>query len=414
MNSAEKRAKKQVEPGAYTDYVVDSIAHVCQKIGPRACGRKEERDAQAYMAEDLRKCADSVKREEFRVAPEAFMAWVPVCVVLNIAAVILYLLGFAAISLALTVLSLFFVITEFLMYKKTLDVFFPKRTSGNVVAVRKAAGETKRRIILSGHADSAMEWRFTFWGGSKLLLSMVILGLSGFFLNVLVFAIGIAKGYAFNRAPEGGLQIAGYFLLFWCIFYLANLAFNDWKGYVQGANDNLTGCFSAIAVLQYLQDQGIRFENTEVVAVMTGGEEAGLRGAKAFCKAHSEEYQDAETVFIGLETFRDYEHMAIYSRDLTGTVKNSPGACKLVKQAAEKAGYHLPYKSVFFGASDAAAVSQAGIPATTLASMDPTPARYYHTRLDTWDNLDPKTITAGIEIATQATLLFDKNGLPDA
>ena len=38
--------------------------------------------------------------------------------------------------------------------------------SGNVIAVRKAKGETKRRIILSGHIDSAPEWTYTYKLGS--------------------------------------------------------------------------------------------------------------------------------------------------------------------------------------------------------------------------------------------------------
>jgi hypothetical protein len=43
--------------------------------------------------------------------------------------------------------------------------------------------------------------------------------------------------------------------------------------------------------------------------------------------------------------------------------------------------------------------------------MDPSPARYYHTRLDTEDNLDPKTVEACINIALETTFLFDEKGL---
>ena len=109
-----------------------------------------------------------------------------------------------------------------------------------------------------------------------------------------------------------------------------------------------------MAVVKYMQHHDIRFENTEVWVVLTGSEEAGLRGAKAFCKAHKDELGDVETVFVGLDTIRDYDFMAIYSRDLTGTVKNDESACALVKEAAKQNGLDMPYKSVFFGATDAA------------------------------------------------------------
>ena len=159
------------------------------------------------------------------------------------------------------------------------------------------------------------------------------------------------------------------------------------------------------------QHHDIRFENTEVWVVLTGSEEAGLRGAKAFCKAHKDELGDVETVFVGLDTIRDYDFMAIYSRDLTGTVKNDESACALVKEAAKQNGLDMPYKSVFFGATDAAAVTQSGMKAVSIAAMDPAPARYYHTRLDTADNLDIKTIEAVLGVALETAFLFDEKGL---
>ena len=141
-----------------------------------------------------------------------------------------------------------------------------------------------------------------------------------------------------------------------------------------------------------------------------GSEESGLRGSKAYMKAHGEELKDVPTVFIGLETFRDYEDIAIYERDMTGTVKMDSGACTLMKKAGLEAGLDLPYSSVFVGASDAAAVQQAGMPAVTLAAMNPGPPRYYHTRLDTADNMDMKTVEKCLEIALNALFIYDEQG----
>ena len=105
--------------------------------------------------------------------------------------------------------------------------------------------------------------------------------------------------------------------------------------------------------------------------------------------------------------------MAIYSRDMTGTVKNDIRVCRLMKKAGDNVGLDLPFKSVFFGSSDAAAISQAGIPGATFAAMDPTPARYYHTRLDTEDNLDLRTMEAGLDLSLETTYLFDQEGLKE-
>ena len=45
------------------------------------------------------------------------------------------------------------------------------------------------------------------------------------------------------------------------------------KRIVDGANDNLTGCYIGIAVLKALQDEGIELENTELAVVNCGSEE---------------------------------------------------------------------------------------------------------------------------------------------
>ena len=112
--------------------------------------------------------------------------------------------------------------------------------------------------------------------------------------------------------------------------------------------------------MKYLKDNDIRFDDVEVWTLLTGAEEAGLRGAKAFAKEHKKELEDVETVFIGVDTLRDFDFYAIYSRDMTFTVKSDPQVCALLKQGALNAGMDLPFKSIFLGASDAAAVCKAG------------------------------------------------------
>ena len=188
--------------------------------------------------------------------------------------------------------------------------------------------------------------------------------------------------------------------------------FVNWKLVVPGANDNLTGVFASMAVLRYMAANDIRFENTEVVAVSMGCEEAGLRGAKAFAKKHANE-DNIETVFVATDTLRDFDFMGVYNKDMTGTVKLDARAAAMVKKASETAGYNLDYANVFFGSSDAAAIQQGGMNAVALAAMDPTPARYYHTRGDTAQNLDPKTVEAGIDILLETAFLFDSEGLKD-
>lgn len=396
-----------------TNFSVRGIKKICKDVGPRPAGSEQEHEAQKLMAAEFDGACDKVEIEPFDVHPGAFLGWILTDGIMMIAAIVLFFFGMSAIALALCALSLIFAIVEFLLYKKLLDPFFPKKTSHNVVAVRKPKGEVRRRIIFSGHADSANEWRFTYYGGSKLLVPIIGLSFVGILLGLVLGIWAVAAGHAFSAADSGALNVMRYVFLAWIPILFTALFFENKKRPVMGASDDLTGCFISMAVVKYMQQHDIRFENTEVWVVLTGSEEAGLRGAKAFCKAHKNELSDVETVFVGLDTIRDYDFAAVYSRDLTGTVKNDAGACALVKEAAKQTGLDLPYKSVFFGATDAAAVTQAGMKAVSVAAMDPAPAKYYHTRLDTADNLDIKTVEAVLGVALETAFLFDEKGLSD-
>lgn len=410
----------------YANYVVKNVKNICKNVGPRPSGSEKELEAQNWMAEELKTTCDEVKVEPFKLHPHAFMGWVELTVVCAVAAVALLFLthfDFCADyarymligAVALLAVAIFFVVTEFLFYKQTLDVFFPQKTSHNVVAVRKASGETKRRIIYSGHADSAPEWRFTYWGGPKLVVPAIGGGLGGVVYTLVAAVVVLVMDVNGTSPAESKaafvLSIVG--LCFVPLFLFCLLFYNN-KRPVEGANDNLTGCLCSMAVPRFLQDHDIRLENTEVWVVCTGSEEAGLRGAKAFCKAHAKELlddKDVETVFFGLDTVRDFDYMAVYHKDMTGVVHNDPQVSKLIKAGAAEAGYDLPFKTVSFGSSDAAAITQGGLKASCFAAMDPAPARYYHTRLDTRDNLDLKTIEAGVDICLETLFLFDEKGL---
>ncbi|MBO4894175.1 MAG: M20/M25/M40 family metallo-hydrolase [Clostridia bacterium] len=426
MTAKESVKNYPSERRMYANYVVKNIKKICKEVGPRPSGSEKELQAQEMMAEDLKTTCDEVKIEEFRLAPAAFMGWVELLAFCGVACTVLLFLShwnwipnqaliFTAVGTALLAIAFFFVFFEFLFYKEALDVFFPKKTSHNVVAVRKPAGEVKRRIIFSGHADSAPEWWFTYLGGPKLLTSVIDLGLGGcaiaLVLSIITLGLSAAGG---DISSNKALFIFSIVALCFTPVYIFCLFFYNPKRPVDGANDNLSGCLCSMAVPRFLQDHDIKLENTEVMVVLTGSEEAGLRGAKAFAKAHAAEFaaeKDVETVFIGSDTVRDFEYMAAYAKDMTGTVRNDMQVSKLLKEGAAIAGYDLPYKSVFFGSSDAAAITQGGMKATCFAAMDPAPARYYHTRLDTADNLDLKTIEAGVDILLETLFLFDEKGL---
>lgn len=110
-----------------TNFSVRGIKKICKDVGPRPAGSEQEHEAQKLMAAELDGACDKVEIEPFDVHPGAFLGWILTDGIMMIAAIVLFFFGMSAIALALCALSLIFAIVEFLLYKKLLDPFFPKR-----------------------------------------------------------------------------------------------------------------------------------------------------------------------------------------------------------------------------------------------------------------------------------------------
>ncbi len=421
--------KKIVEKNV--KYSVDKITEIIKKIGPRESGSPEAYAAQELLRKDLEKYADEVHYETYEMAPKAFLHFTKTVSDVVIGAIAaggllkyvkpekLGKLGKLAKNKAIphalvgvsAVGGLFVTAMEFLFYKQFTDRLHKKVSGRNLVATRKATEETKKRIVVSGHIDCAYEWRHVYYGKDKLMGPLmggtIVSGAVSAVTGILSAALALAKSE--SRFASFMIDKSYLFHFFTILNMLTLHAFINFKVLSPGANDNLTGTMAAVTALKMLDEAGIRFKNTDVVAMITDGEEAGLRGAKQFAKDHYKEYVESgvETSILCVDTLTDMDYFNVYNRDMTGTVKHDGNFCRLIMDAAKEAGYdNLKFASVFFGSSDAAAFSQAGYSATCLAAMDPAPADYYHNRRDNYDRLVPEAIKVGFDIVISSILKF--------
>ena len=380
MKYAEQAANgKAFDLKATVQYCCDQIKQIIETVGPRAPGSPEELKAQKMMAEELGQWADDVQIEEFTVHRQAFMGFIPFTVALGIIASFLYWFDHALAALILVIIGAIPLVLEFVMYKQFIDPLFPGHPSHNVIATRKPKGKVKRRIFLVGHSDSQYEWTLNYKLGGNGMKAVLIPAVVGFVIcgvaSLVKFLVADVAGVALTGGLDIFFKIFG--VLLFCLFpcFIGFLFFQNPFKSVPGANDNLTGCYVAMSTLKTLAEANIRFENTEVVVLLSGSEEAGLRGAKAYAKRHKEELLATETVVLGLDTFRDLKDLAVYDRDLSGTLKHDKQAKELVKNAASNCGLDLPYASIYIGACDAAAFTQIGVKATGFAAILPHAAR---------------------------------------
>lgn len=398
------------------EYAVKGITKVCRRIGPRKPGSPEEYRAQQWFQKDMKNYCEETRIEEFTLHRQGFMGFIPFTVACGIASVFVNWFASPIAALILCICAFVPLFFEFLMYKEFDDFLFPKQTSHNMIAVRKPKGEVKQRIVMVGHSDSQFEWTLNYLiGGLQAKLFVEIPAVVGLIVQTVFALVCISAG---KGGAAVNIQSARwFFILFFVIscvfipFEFAFLFFQSWTKSVPGASDNLSGCYVGMAVVKALDEAKVRFENTEVVVICSGSEEAGLRGSKAYAKAHEKELKEIPTCVVALDTFRDLETMAVYHRDLSGTLQHHDGTKVLVHDACANCGFDVKYESIYIGGSDAASFTQRGIPATGFAAMDPAPPRYYHTRLDTPENLRPEAIKAGIEIMIEACCMFDKDGI---
>ncbi len=385
-------------------YMIDEITYICNKFEKRDPGSKGEHQACEYAAKQMKDLGcDRVYVEEFKENPGSFFGWIYFTITFCFIALAFYFIQ-PIVSVIFIALGLTLCVLQFGLYKKTVDKFFKEKTGHNATGFKKPTGEVKRRIIFNGHPDAAWEWpfkyKFTYLGFD---IHMIVCFIGAFY----TLAISIAR-IAGAISNELGIKlglIALVFVPFWfCLYFMWNS-----KRVVDGANDNLTGCYMGIAILKMLQDEGIEFENTEIGVVLSGSEEAGLRGAKAWCEAHKDEFNDVPTFVYSYDTIAQSEYLSVNYRDLNGTVKVDKDVSDLFYEACEELKIPCGKGMVppLGGATDSAAFAQAGMRSTGITALNHALPDFYHTRLDTPDALNKACLADCFAASVKVLEMFD-------
>lgn len=392
-------------------YMVEEITHIIKTFEKRDPGSKGEKQACEYMADVLKNdCGcEYVKVESFKENPRSFFGWIYFTMTFVLLAVVLFFF-FPIASVLLICAGFFIVLAQFGVYKKLIDRCFPEKTGHNVTAYKKCTGETKRRIIFNGHPDAAWEWPVNYaLGGVGFEGHAIICVVGALFYLVLSVIHLIKNGFTPEFDTSDPIIKAALWGLLFVPFMIGLYWMVNYKRPVDGANDNLSGCYMGIAILKALKDEGIELENTEIGVVLTGSEEAGLRGSKAWCEAHKDEFDDVPTFFYSYDTIYDPKYLMVNYRDLNGTVKVDKDVSDLFMESAKELGIHCSKGMVppLGGATDSAAFAQAGLRATGITGLNHKLESYYHTRRDTYDNMNEQGLADCYAVSVRVLEKFD-------
>ena len=172
-------------------------------------------------------------------------------------------------------------------------------------------------------------------------------------------------------------------------------------GYSNGASDNATGVAAAIETAQQLWQMNLK--NLEIELVLTGAEEVGMIGAKAYLKNHYKEF-DKNTFLINFDTLGAGNLKIInktgswgdivYDNDLVKIAKETVSQKSTLKSVSTGAWHTADFDSVWF--------HRAGIPSVTLAALDQNGRMpNIHRPTDTLKNVDFTPMNQAIELAVE-------------
>lgn len=403
-------------------FMCDEIAHICNDMPKRDPGSVGEKMACEYMADYLKNDCGCERSdvESFKENPNAFFGWIYFTITFVLAGMVLFFF-MPIVGAVITALGFVILFVQFGLYKKLVDKFFPEKTGHSVTAIKKCTGEVKGRVFFNGHPDAVWNWPVNNkFGGTAHVAHLVTSVVSG----LIVLGLNIAAAVKTGCRPVTDYTIAGYTSLYTPVLFWMGIAILvmvpclvgmyfmwDENTITDGANDNLTGCYMGIAILKAMKDQGIELEHTEVGVIISGSEEAGLRGAMAWCEAHKGEFDDVPTWIYSYDTIHESRFLGVNYRDLNGTVKSDKEVSDSFVNAANELGIKCTKTWVppFGGATDNAAFNKAGFRSTGITALDHNLQDYYHTMRDTADNLNSECLADCYAISVRCLENFDRD-----
>ncbi|MBY8980475.1 MAG: M28 family peptidase [Candidatus Lokiarchaeota archaeon] len=385
------------------NYMLKFIEDVCNDIGPRESGTEQEILAGNKVESELKKFCDETHQEPYTSSPHAFLGGVRYGALMVLVAGVFFWLSllidlsiitlnpifdmlFLILSLILIVAAINYLILEVMKYHEIFDFLFPKRESNNVIGTINPKNEVKNTVIFSAHHDSAFEFNTFYYlkRFGQLIINIGYLGVGIIFiaiiLKVVFFFLSIEQPILF--------LIFGIIFVFFVPIILVYLFFHSSKP-VLGAFDNLSGVAILLGIAKFLSENKKNNEifpkYTRVHLISFAGEEAGLRGAKRYAKAHYDELVTNQTTIVNMDSIAKKDFIVILNKESGIGATHDPLVYEPLLDIAENLNLKTTLLPLPFGATDGAVFSKMNIPTASIGGLnlkEELPP-FYHTRNDT-------------------------------
>ena len=398
--------------------VFDLTDEIVELYPNRLAGTKACHETAKRLKKEFAKNCDpgSNHIEEFTVHPQSFLKYIPAIVIIGIICSFLLLLGYPLPALIGFALVIFAFYAQFVRYWELLDPLFPKATGYNVYGSIEPEGEVKQQVILSAHHDAAYVFQLiariprfysTFMQAGILFL---ILG----FLVSLIWTVLMLFNIQIPTWAHPSVPIA----LVICSILVLPLAFSTTDEVSPGAGDNMIAVAIINEISKLFHDARKTGKNplqhTRLLIASFDAEEAGLRGARAFCQKHKEELLGTKTYALNIDTLYKIRDINFFASDLNTTVKLSRQMAQDCVDIAKALGYPSVVSGMPFGggSTDAAEFGKIGVEATNMAALSFDISAFkegmvYHTKNDLTKYIEPDVVEATLKIARDYILKKD-------
>jgi len=397
MNILKKNVKNALE---FTDEIVTNYP------GRLTGTDSAKKSAQRLYDEFLSYC-DRTYKQLFTHRPDGFLRFIKFAIPFYIiAALIAYFYPkYTFISFGFLALAVVMFLSQFVFYYDWFDFLAPEEEGANVYGIIEPEGEVKQQIIISGHYDAPYVFTWVEKFRSILYSPLLII------IIVLILVSSIFTGIAGYHNLFGGSYSSYLFyvptvMLIGIIFALPLFWFHTNK-ISPAAGDNMIAVAMASEIgkiVRDAKDKGKGLQNTRLMVMAFDAEEAGLNGARAFCKAKESDLHLVKTYVYNIDSIYSADYLTFFTRDINGVVPLSKKMVADAQKAAEEEGYKTKAMPIPFGggATDSGEFGRIGVESTCLLAMPTNALRMdlaYHTERDTVDAIDEEAVEACLKVA---------------
>ncbi len=384
---------------------LETTRYLIEKFGGRLAGSEACRETAERLCDEFAAVGALARLEPFETHPGAFNGFYRIDVGIYVLGLALMWLGRPLPAAALLLFMAAAAGLQFGYYVEFYDRFYPQKTCQNVVATLEPRGTARQQILLSAHHDSAAELRFL--KSSQKLYGLKIVVPDFFRILAGVFAV-YWSGCRLLNGNDPSMTGILLVLLSTVGLYFVFTKFWLFGDPVPGAGDNLVASAMLLELARLFADPAdpgrSTLPDTRLIFASFDAEESGLRGSRAFARAHRDELHALPTWALNIDSIYQVSELQFMISDLNDHVRLDRALADDCRRIAQSLGYPARLTRMLFGggATDATELARLGIPATTMIAMATSLMRdglVYHTMKDTVEAIEPEAVAACLAVA---------------